>query len=169
MSFVFSDSGKSQTEKKASGDSSRVFLLVVGLGYQLMAVMLENGVGGCSNDSEIDTIKSERMIRPDPFYVDQAASTLEHLEEMGIPLVCERWLTLPSNPDVLDVDHFYQKSSKSKKSDFHSTKSQSSLAGAGTGGIILRRTKSVDHMKGEQLSITSSEESEAAKIGKTKT
>ena len=129
-----------------------------------MAVMLENGVGGCSNDSEMDTTKLEQMIRPDPFYVDQAASTLEHLEEMGIPLVCERWLTLPSNPDVLDVDHFYQKSSKSKKSDSHTTKSQSSLAGAGTGGIILRRTKSVDHMKGEQLSITSAEESEAAKI-----
>ena len=143
-------------------DSSRVFILVVGLGYQLLAVMLENGMGG--NTNEPKTNSDSNPIRPDPFYVDQAASTLEHLEEMGIPLVCERWLTLPSNPDVLDVDQFYRKTSTNKKIDGFGTGSQSSkLHGAGTGGIILRRTKSVDHMKGEQISITSSEESEAVR------
>ena len=123
-------------------------------------MVVESGVGACSNSPQI--ISHPPPIRPDPFYVDQAASTLEHLEEMGIPLVCERWLTLPSNPDVLDVDQFYQKVvTKNKKSD--GTTSQSALAGAGTGGIVLRRTKSVDHMKEEQLSITSSEESEIAR------
>ena len=133
-------------------------MLVVGLGYQLLAVMVENGVGGCSESPE-DMSEHPLPIRPDPFYVDQAASTLEHLEEMGIPIVCERWLTLPSNPDVLDIDQFYQKVvTKNKKVDGNS--SQSTLTGAGTGGIVLRRTKSVDHMKEEQLSITSSEESE---------
>ena len=139
-----------------SARSSRAFLLVVGLGYQLLAVILENGVGGCT-----DSQKNEISVRPDPFYVDQAASTLEHLEEMGIPLVCERWLTLPSNPDLLDIDQFYVKITKTKKSDqFTNT---SSMAGAGTGGIVLRRTKSVDYAKGEQISITSSEESEVVK------
>ena len=152
--------GHSQGNYNSDRDSSsRSFILVVGLGYQLLAVMLENGVGGCTDlqSSGITTV------RPDPFYVDQAASTLEHLEEMGIPLVCEKWLTLPSNPDVLDVDQFYQKTTRNKKSDGFSTTSQSSLAGAGTGGIVLRRTKSVDHMKEERISITSSEESEVAR------
>ena len=26
---------------------------------------------------------------------------------MGIPLVCERWLTLPSNPDIVGVEELY--------------------------------------------------------------
>ena len=38
----------------------------------------------------------------------QALNTLDHLDEMGIPLVCERWLTLPSNPAVVAVDSLYQ-------------------------------------------------------------
>ena len=129
--------------------------MVVGLGYELLGVVLESGVGGCT-EAQMNT-------RPDPFYVDQAASTLEHLEEMGIPLVCERWLTLPSNPDVLDVDELYSKATKNKKMDALANTPHSSLAGAGTGGIVLRRTKSVEHAKGEQISITSSEESEVLK------
>ena len=81
-----------------SSKTTRTFLLVVALGYELLAVILETGVGGCNESRQ-----SQLPVRPDPFYVDQAASTLEHLEEMGIPLVCERWLTLPHNPDLLDI------------------------------------------------------------------
>ena len=35
-------------------------------------------------------------------------NTLEHLIEMGIPAVCNKWMTLPSNPDIVDIDLLYQ-------------------------------------------------------------
>ena len=38
----------------------------------------------------------------------QALNTLEHLLEMGIPGVCNKWLTLPPNPDIVDIDLLYQ-------------------------------------------------------------
>ena len=38
----------------------------------------------------------------------QAMNTLEHLIEMGIPAVCNKWMTLPSNPDIVDIDLLYQ-------------------------------------------------------------
>ena len=48
----------------------RRFLLVTGLGYQLLGVILETG--GC-------TAEASDIVKPDPFYVDQALNTLEHL------------------------------------------------------------------------------------------
>ena len=44
------------------------------------------------------------ILRPDPFYVDQALSTLENLASMGIPVLCNQWVNLPPNPDVINID-----------------------------------------------------------------
>ena len=156
--FLFRLNENSSRLQDGETNTTRTFLLVVGLGYQLLAIILETGVGGCTALQHMEV-----TVRPDPFYVDQAASTLEHLEEMGIPLVCERWLTLPPNPDILDVDQFYLKAAKKKKYEVTENSSSSSFTGPGTGGIVLRRTKSIEYSKGEQLSITSSEESEEVK------
>ncbi|CAB4055754.1 INTU [Lepeophtheirus salmonis] len=52
-------------------------LLVVGLGHQILAALMESLDGG-----------SRKIFSPpDPFYVDHADNTLDHLHEMGIPLV----------------------------------------------------------------------------------
>ena len=48
---------------------------------------------------------------------------MDHLHDMGIPLVCDKWLTLPSNPDLLNVDKLYDnndKKTKDKKGHQHS-------------------------------------------------
>ena len=86
----------------------RRFLLVTGLGYQLLGVILETG--GC-------TAEASDIVKPDPFYVDQALNTLEHLAEMGIPLVCEKWLSLPNNPPLMDIDEIFTTAAKAKKLD----------------------------------------------------
>lgn len=52
------------------------------------------------------------------FFV-QALNTLDHLQDMGIPLVCNKWLTLPSNPDLLNVDKLYDHSDKKKDKRGH--------------------------------------------------
>jgi hypothetical protein len=52
---------------------TRTFLLVVGLGHEVLGILLETG-GGAS--------QPQGVVRPDPFYVDQATSTLEHLVDM---------------------------------------------------------------------------------------
>ena len=54
----------------------RTFLLVVGLGHQVLGVLLETGGGGAASQGGVT------VVRPDPFYVDQAMNTLEHLVDM---------------------------------------------------------------------------------------
>ena len=49
--------------------SQRTFLLVVGLGYQLLAVLLE-----CESAAVVDENGLGDPISPDPFYVDQVLS-----------------------------------------------------------------------------------------------
>lgn len=115
---------------RAEGQRRR-FLLVAGLGYQLLGVILETG--GC-------TASPGGNVTPDPFYVDQALFTLEHLSEMGIDLVCEKWLTLPQNPSLIDIDNVISMSSaKVKKSE--SAMGKEAISDA---GIVLKRTKSLD-------------------------
>ena len=108
----------------------RKFLLVSGLGHQLLGVILETG--GC-------TANPKGTIGPDPFYVDQAVNTLEHLSEMGIPLVCEKWLTLPHNPSLLDIDNVISTSAKIKKFDL-----RTEIASTNPPSIVLKRTKSLE-------------------------
>ena len=93
----------------------RRFLLVTGLGYQLLGVILETG--GC-------TAEASDIVKPDPFYVDQALNTLEHLAEMGIPLVCEKWLSLPNNPPLMDIDEIFTTAAKAKKLDIGKNKKE---------------------------------------------
>ncbi len=76
----------------------RTFLLLVGLGNQLLGVVLAQGA---------HTASLNAVVKPDPFYVDQALNTLDHLEDMGIPGVAQKWLTLPPNPDLVSVDKLY--------------------------------------------------------------
>ena len=45
----------------------------------------------------------------------QAMNTLDHLQEMGIPLVCNKWLTLAANPDLLNVDKLYDQNERKKE------------------------------------------------------
>ena len=112
---------------------SRTFLLTVGLGFQILSVILETGGG---------TQTPVIVVRPDPFYVDQALSTLESLEEMGIPLVCNKWLTLPSNPDIINVDKLFQSSSTHKRLDpaILSAKKDEQIS-----GIVLKKTMSYEY------------------------
>lgn len=42
-------------------------------------------------------------------------NTLDHLQEMGIPLVCNKWLTLAANPDLLNVDKLYDQNERKKE------------------------------------------------------
>ena len=80
---------------------------------------------------------------PDPFYVDQALFTLEHLSEMGIDLVCEKWLTLPQNPSLIDIDNVIT-SMTSRSSSKSAKKSAENESIDKASGIILKRTKSLD-------------------------
>ena len=115
---------------------TRHFLLVVGLGSQVLGVLLETG--GCA-------ATHSAVVKPDPFYVDQAMNTLEHLVEMGIPAVCNKWLTLPPNPDIVDVDQLYETAQAQKRLD------ASTLGAAGKEekmsgrGIVLKKTRSYEY------------------------
>ena len=117
-------------------ETTRHFLLVVGLGSQILGVLLETG--GCA-------ATHSNIVKPDPFYVDQALNTLEHLVEMGIPAVCNKWLTLPPNPDIVDVDQLYETAQAQKRLD------ASTLGAAGKDerksgtGIILKKTRSYEY------------------------
>ena len=114
---------------------TRWFLLLVGLGYQVLAVLLETG-GGAATPTQV--------VRPDPFYVDQALKTLESLVDMGIPLVCNKWLTLPSNPDILNLDDLIEAASTQKRLDSSTlaTLKEDRISAA---GIILKKTKNYEY------------------------
>ena len=77
---------------------------------------------------------------------------------MGIPGVCNKWLTLPPNPDIVDIDLLYQvmvmmimmmimmmmmmlqtAGSGSKRLDLSGV----AEARAGAGGVVLKRTRGV--------------------------
>ena len=113
-------------------------IAVVGLGHQVLGVLLETG--GCA-------ALHGAVVRPDPFYVDQALNTLEHLLDMGIPGVCDKWLTLPPNPDIVDTDLLYEAAGGSggaaRRLDISSL-SQRARA-ARQGGIVLKKTRSYDY------------------------
>ena len=126
----------------------RVFLLLAGLGSQLLATLLETG--GCAAQP------GSGPVRPDPFYVDQALNTVEHLLEMGIPAVCDKWLTLPPSPDILDLDQLYEAASAAKRLD------ASTLSAASReerrANVILKKTRSYETASTESPSERSLEE-----------
>ena len=113
---------------------ARTFLLVVGLGFQVLAVVLESGPG---------TPPAPDIVRPDPFYVDQALSTLDSLLDMGVPTVCNKWLRLPANPAILNLDELLEAAAHQKRLD-GSTLAAAAREQAGA-GIILKKTRSYDY------------------------
>ena len=117
----------------AEEQEGRTFLLLVGLGSQVLGVLLETG--GCA-------VVPQGIVRPDPFYVDQAINTLEQLIEMGIPGVCNTWLTLPPCPDLLDTDSLYSAAQTQKRLD-------AATLAAGREekrcGIVLKKTRSYEY------------------------
>ena len=97
-------------------------------------------------------------------------NTLDHLEEMGIPIVCDRWLTLPPNPDIVNADQLYESALGGKHAkrlgqnalSGYSQESMKNLPERGKEtqiklvicqllfmfvlpGIILKRTKNIEH------------------------
>ena len=67
--------------------------------------------------------------------------------EMGIPGVCDKWLTLPPNPDIVDIDLLYEAGAGAKRLDISSV-SEKARMGAHT-GIVLKKTKSYDYASTE--------------------
>ena len=65
---------------------------------------------------------------------------------MGIDLVCEKWLTLPQNPSLIDIDNVISMTKSAKASSKKSSESAMSGAASATAaaGIVLKRTKSLD-------------------------
>lgn len=67
---------------------------------------------------------------------------------MGIPLVCDRWLTLPSNPDLVIIDDLYEAAAAVKRLDLALLTGEAGSRKAAAlpdKGIVLKRTKSVDY------------------------
>ena len=63
-------------------------------------------------------------------------NTLDHLDEMGIPVVCDCWLRLPANPDIACVDSLYRAAVSAKRLDANAlscaSASAKNLPGKGT-------------------------------------
>ncbi|XP_040583226.1 protein inturned [Lepeophtheirus salmonis] len=109
----------------------KLVLLVVGLGHQILAALMESLDGG-----------SRKIFSPpDPFYVDHADNTLDHLHEMGIPLVCDKWLSLPPNPDIINTDKLYDNNTNNSKVGLDLSASNSDSKKQ---GVVLKKTLSVE-------------------------
>nr|XP_033322916.1 protein inturned isoform X1 [Megalopta genalis] len=105
------------------------FLLVVGYGYDLLAVLLESG--GC-------TAKCTETNGPDVFYVEEAQETLKHIQKIGVTTLAAKWIASNTRPEVIpNEDHVSTKPSSSitenflgliKSTDVQSSPAKSPLA-----------------------------------------
>ncbi|CAL7946624.1 unnamed protein product [Xylocopa violacea] len=68
------------------------YLLVVGYGHDLLAVLLESG--GC-------TAKCSETIGPDIFYVEEAQETLKHIQKIGVTTLAAKWIASNTRPEVI--------------------------------------------------------------------
>ncbi|XP_017799243.1 PREDICTED: protein inturned [Habropoda laboriosa] len=68
------------------------YLLVVGYGHDLLAVLLESG--GC-------TAKHSETIGPDVFYVEEAQETLKHIQKIGVTTLAAKWIESNTRPEVI--------------------------------------------------------------------
>ncbi|XP_025073421.1 protein inturned, partial [Pogonomyrmex barbatus] len=73
------------------------FLLVVGYGHDLLAVLLESG--GC-------TAKYNDTIGPDVFYVEEAQETLKHVQKIGVTVLASKWITSNTRPEVIPYEEY---------------------------------------------------------------
>ncbi|XP_017889125.1 protein inturned [Ceratina calcarata] len=81
------------------------YLLVVGYGHDLLAVLLESG--GC-------TAKCSEIIGPDIFYVEEAQETLKHIQKIGVTTLAAKWIESNTRPEVISYeDPVFVKSSSS--------------------------------------------------------
>ncbi|XP_043256589.1 protein inturned [Colletes gigas] len=71
------------------------FLLVVGYGYDLLAVLLESG--GC-------TTKCSETTGPDIFYVEEAQETLKHIQKIGVTTLAAKWIASNTRPEVIPYE-----------------------------------------------------------------
>ncbi|KAK6172811.1 hypothetical protein SNE40_016396 [Patella caerulea] len=83
-----------------SEPDARWFLLIVGLKYSIYAVLLE--AGGCS-------VRRQGATLPDPFYIDQAKSTLLQTLTLNYTSIIESRLNGSGLPTVINVDNVHQK------------------------------------------------------------
>ncbi|XP_063243718.1 protein inturned [Bacillus rossius redtenbacheri] len=75
--------------------SGRWFLLLVGQGQDLLAVLLESG--GC-------TARAGERPGPDALYVEQAQDVLAYLIEVGVSAVADKWLAANPRPSVVSPE-----------------------------------------------------------------
>ena len=71
------------------------FLLVVGYGHDLLAVLLESG--GC-------TAKCSETTGPDVFYVEEAQETLKHIQKVGVTTLAAKWIASNTRPKVISFE-----------------------------------------------------------------
>ncbi|XP_011298415.1 protein inturned [Fopius arisanus] len=77
-----------------AGVNGKWFLLVVGFGFELLAVVLESG--GC-------TARPAENEGPDVFYVEEAQETLKHIQKIGISTLAAKWIAANARPETLDI------------------------------------------------------------------
>lgn len=53
--------------------------------------------GGC-------TVPAEENQGPDVFYVEEAQETLQHIQNMGIPALADKWISLNLRPQTVTPD-----------------------------------------------------------------
>ncbi|EZA55008.1 PDZ domain-containing protein [Ooceraea biroi] len=119
-----------------SGDSGQLlipngrwFLLVVGYGHDLLAVLLESG--GC-------TAKYSDAIGPDVFYVEEAQETLKHVQKIGVTTLASKWIVSNARPEVIPYEeHTMAKASSSITENLfvYSLQTSEDSLSQGTGGV----------------------------------
>ncbi|XP_014204314.1 protein inturned [Copidosoma floridanum] len=122
------------------------FLLIVGYGHDLLAVILESG--GC-------TAVLEENSGPDIFYVEEAQDTLKHIRKIGIPMLAEKWINANAKPELMIPQ---------KESSF--LKIPSSIADNLVGLIKTNQSKSSSIVTSSSVAKSAHE---ISNIGKTKT
>ncbi|XP_018331064.1 protein inturned [Agrilus planipennis] len=103
------------TESLFKVPEGKRYLLVVGGGKDLLAVLME--AGGCTETPEDN-------MGPDPFYVEEVEATLSHLKELGISDVADHCLQTNPGSQIVLPEGFCEK----KKADFFSSLSKSTLS-----------------------------------------
>ncbi|XP_043283272.1 protein inturned isoform X2 [Venturia canescens] len=74
---------------------AKFYLLVVGFGHELLAVILE--CGGC-------TAETNDVEGPDIFYVEEAQETLKHIQKIGISTLANKWVLANARPETMDFN-----------------------------------------------------------------
>ncbi|XP_063981427.1 protein inturned [Diachasmimorpha longicaudata] len=89
-----SSCGRGDPGETSGAAGGKWFLLVVGFGSELLAVVLESG--GC-------TARLEENEGPDVFYVEEAQETLKHIQKIGISTLAVKWISANARPETADV------------------------------------------------------------------